>query len=123
MQLAPTFDHASSLGRDLDDSERERRLSTSDRRFTVEHYCARGRSPLFSAARRLTVREAFARAVALRSDAASAWIDRLRGVPLDKLQSATEDVPMEAMSDAARAFARAVLACNRHYLLSVLPGP
>ena len=38
--LAPTFDHASSLGFQLSDEEREDRLTTSDRGRTVEAYAA-----------------------------------------------------------------------------------
>ena len=38
--LAPTFDHASSLGCHLQDVERERRLQTRDAGYTVEAYAS-----------------------------------------------------------------------------------
>ena len=46
--LAPSFDHASSLGRDLTDSRRRERLTTRDTRGNVEAYAERGRSAFYS---------------------------------------------------------------------------
>jgi hypothetical protein len=120
--LAPTFDHASSLGRDIDDATRERRLRGNDPRFTVEHYAARGRSPLFGlgeTARQLTTREAFARARELLPEAASAWLVRLAEVSEESLRSAVDAIPKSIASDTARAFANAVVASNRRFLLSL----
>ncbi|MGC0326263.1 hypothetical protein ABIG06_006892 [Bradyrhizobium sp. USDA 326] len=45
--LAPTFDHASSLGRNESDAARKRRLNTRDARDTVEAYAARARSAFY----------------------------------------------------------------------------
>jgi len=42
--LAPTFDHASSLGRNESEKNRMRRLETKDRGDSVEAYAARTRS-------------------------------------------------------------------------------
>lgn len=48
--LAPTFDHASSLGRNESDQARERRLKTTDARDTVEAYSRRARSAFYASA-------------------------------------------------------------------------
>ena len=45
--LAPSFDHASSLGRNESDQARGRRLTTADARDTVEAYCRRARSAFY----------------------------------------------------------------------------
>lgn len=42
--LAPSFDHASSLGFQLTDTDREDRLATSDRLRTVAAYVTRAKS-------------------------------------------------------------------------------
>lgn len=47
VQLAPTFDHASSLGRELTDEARERHLSE----VTIERYIHRGRGGIFDDAK------------------------------------------------------------------------
>jgi HipA-like C-terminal domain len=45
--LAPSFDHASSLGRNESDASRIRRLTTSDKRDSVEAYAMRSRTAFF----------------------------------------------------------------------------
>jgi hypothetical protein len=45
--LAPSFDHASSLGRNESDTSRARRLTTSDKRDSVEAYAMRSRTAFF----------------------------------------------------------------------------
>jgi hypothetical protein len=121
-ELAPTFDHASSLGRDIDDATRERRLAGRDPRFTVEHYCARGRSPLFTATsppRQLTTREALARAIEILPEAGACWLDRLASVSPEQFDAPVDALPPSVASDSARGFAKAVLASNRKHLLSL----
>lgn len=51
-ELAPSYDHASSLGRELTDDERRRRVATRDVRSTVDRYVRRARSGLFLDPRR-----------------------------------------------------------------------
>ncbi len=130
VELAPSYDHASSLGRDLSDDIRRRRLAGSDPRVTVAHYCARGRTPLYGArfdpsrgtyeaSTQLTFREAFERACDFTPKVAAVWLRHLAAVEATRLLDAIERLPAEATSDAARAFARAVLACNREFLLSL----
>jgi hypothetical protein len=45
--LAPTFDHASSLGRELTDERRHDRLNTRDQGYSVEAYAERARSAFY----------------------------------------------------------------------------
>jgi hypothetical protein len=47
-ELAPTYDHASSLGREISDNERSKRLNTNDKNYSVEAYAARARSALYN---------------------------------------------------------------------------
>lgn len=121
LELAPSFDHGSALGRELDDVSRQHRLISQDRGFTVEAYCSRGRSPFFSIdeARRgaLSTREAFRRAEVMNPASAMSWLRRLEAVPHSSLDEVVESVPASAMSGAAKRFARAVLQCNRNFLL------
>ncbi len=43
-RLSPSFDHASSLGFQLEDAEKAARLSTNDRLYTPEHWAGRARA-------------------------------------------------------------------------------
>lgn len=109
------------MGRDLDDDTRRRRLDGTDPRFTVEHYCARGRSPLFSTGpepKQLTVRDAFLRALTLRPEAGRAWLEVLGCVSGQELLTGVEELPDGVASPDAREFAKSALACNRKFLLA-----
>jgi hypothetical protein len=58
--LAPTFDHASSLGRELSDDARRQRLASRDKRASVEAYAHRARSAFYGSGptgRTMTSRE------------------------------------------------------------------
>jgi HipA-like C-terminal domain len=60
--IAPSFDHASSLGRNLTDKQRESRLSSRDTNFKTETYCLNAPSRLYRDAannKAMTTFEAF----------------------------------------------------------------
>jgi len=120
-ELAPSFDHASSLGRNLLDDARVKRLATRGKHGTVEHYCARGKSPFFAAGteRALTVREAFGHAFGHRPEAADGWLSRISGIAEAELHVAVDRIPPAVASGPARAFAKALLTSNLAFLLSL----
>lgn len=121
-ELAPSFDHASSLGRELSDGERTRRLDGRDRLATVDAYCMHGRSPLFSlgtGAHKLSVHQAFARARELRHRAAEGWLALLMGVSPKELAESVHKLPAAVASAPARRFAWAMLESNRRHLSSL----
>lgn len=121
--IAPTFDHASSLGRELTDAERSERLGTRDRNRTVPAYVDKARSALYNAtsdAKPMTTLEAF-RAVASRHPAAArAWLRELEHVTVDDFGSILGLVPIELLTAPAKGFALAVLTRNRQRLFGVL---
>lgn len=47
LYLAPTYDHAACLGRELPDAEKELRIKALDRNKTIDGYFARNRSAFF----------------------------------------------------------------------------
>lgn len=121
IHLAPTFDHASSLGRELTDAERTARLNTNDKRRTVVAYAAKARSGFYrteSEPQALTTLAAL-REIARRSDVgARYWLHRLRGVTEGAMDQIFAEVPAQIMSDPARAFAKAILLNNQQRICS-----
>lgn len=118
-QLAPSYDHASSLGRELGDAERARRLETRDPAFAVAGYVERARSGLYAeaaAARPLHPSDAFGLAGARRPEALDAWRARLDRTSDEAFERIVERVPEAAISAPARAFALAVLRAARQHL-------
>lgn len=118
--LAPSYDHASCLGRELADDVRTRRLSTGDKRYTVEHYVRRGRSAFYGTnadTKPLHPAVAFRRGAQERPDAARVWLARLEALGEDALENVIARVPASAISEPARVFAHRVLCLSRRLLL------
>ena len=112
--LAPSFDHASCLGFQLDDEQRERRLQTRDENFTPEAYADRARTPFEGRPHPMA---AAMRAMSMSATVASNfWIDRCRNV--ESLIESVWMVPEDRMSQLARRFAERVLRRNCYRLLS-----
>lgn len=118
--LAPTFDHASSLGRNETDARRRGRLTTRDRGYSVEAYAERTRSGFFAtpAARRtMTTLEAFEAAARMRPKAARCWVEALSDLGEPDFASIFDQVPTHLITTPARDFALRMLAFNRERLL------
>lgn len=118
-ELAPTYDHASSLGRELGEARRRRR-DTRGGRDPASQYVARARSALFrtpEAPRPMSPIEAFRAAAARAAPAGQFWLDRLRqGV--DTVLALVDAVPGEAMEAGAKAFCRELLGIGARTLLN-----
>jgi hypothetical protein len=120
--LAPSFDHASSLGGGITDRERKHRLVAQGEHGTVEHFCNRGKSPFYlpsPEARQLRVREVFERALSLMPEAGDGWLHRLHATDPSELIAIADRVPTSVATDSAREFAKAVLQSNLRYLLKL----
>jgi hypothetical protein len=120
--LAPSYDHASSLGRELLDEARSVRLGGLDQGRTVDQYAARASSAFYAKptdAKPLSPIEAFRLAGRLRPDASAFWLARLANLGHDTIESIVYTVPTELITDPARRFALAVTAWSRPRLLAV----
>ncbi|MCY3559790.1 MAG: HipA domain-containing protein [bacterium] len=113
--LAPSFDHASSLGFLLDPRERERRLTTRDLGYAPEAWADRAKSEFEGKPHPV---EAFREAYAmLDSGARDRWLERCENV--DRLVEPIWLVPEHRMSRPAREFAERVVRRNHQRLLTV----
>lgn len=124
LSLQPTFDHASSLGRNETDERRLSRLNSNDALRTVAHYCVRARSWLYAKAgegQRLTTLEAFLAAAQLHAAAAVHWLTRLEALDMHAVHQLLNDVPHDWISMPARRFAAEMIRVNRERLLGVRP--
>lgn len=117
LRLAPTFDHGSAMARNLLDTEREDRLMSNDHNRKVAAFVARGRSALYKTSsdrRPIELLEAFRMFSEKAPKAATAWLDRLRGVKKEQIWSILERVPVERMSDTCKRFTFELLRINQH---------
>lgn len=120
--LAPTFDHASSLGRNERDEVRIERLTTADQGRSVARYVERARSALYdrTGEQALSTLAAFQEAGrwAETKEAKAYWLARLQSVRIAEFRSILDNVPPTEISDPAKAFALRMLEINRERLLS-----
>ncbi|MEZ5374377.1 MAG: HipA domain-containing protein [Microthrixaceae bacterium] len=108
-RLAPTFDHASCLGFQLDDSQRRERLASTDANRGPDAYAARARSRFEGSPVVMTVAiDAFA---TLPAPGKGRWADAVGDV--DALVGCIARVPDDRMSEPSREFAEGILRANQ----------
>ena len=120
--LAPTFDHASSLGRNVTDGERWERLTTKDTGRNMSHFVNRARSAFYvdqDAPKPVSTLEAFQQAAGKRPEAGRYWLARLGLVSPDDVESIILKVPSDEMSEIAKEFTWTILELNKQRLLAV----
>lgn len=121
IRLAPTFDHASSLGRNESDDRRRFRLSTNDPNATVRAYADRARSAFYEkvdSASPLTTMDAFNLAADIRPEAGKYWRKKLGGLQDAKVLDILGRVPDDWMSEDAKRFAFEMIGHNKETILS-----
>lgn len=116
--LCPTYDHGTSLGRELGDEVRLARLATRDRGFSVAAFCQRCTNRFTQAAdgRRHSPLSTFRTAAAARPAAAAAWLQRLSSLSEPHVEAAVRRAGSAVMSEASTRFALAMVS-NQSYML------
>lgn len=118
VKLAPTFDHASSLGRELTDAARERHLLD----HSIERYMMRGRGGIHLNGNSRHGPSPIRLAEHLFSKFATLsipWRERLHTLTESDLTDLVWRVPDERMSNMAREFTSTFLRISRKRLLSL----
>jgi excisionase family DNA binding protein len=118
--LAPTFDHASSLGRNESDESRQNRLVTQDKQRTVKTFVERAKSAFYAAEtdnNPLTTYEAFKQASRYQEKAAKAWVETLRAISQDSINKIIDMIPGNEISTVGRDFTKKFLNENKNRLL------
>ena len=121
--LAPTYDHASCLGRNEFDFNRKSRLTTKDAGFSVQAYVERCNSALYarvSDKKTLKTFNAFCEAQQRCPDAARVWLNNLARVSSNDTLELFERIPSNGISQTAIEFAQKILQLNQSKLLDTL---
>jgi len=112
--LAPTYDHASSLWRDLCNSQRQKRL--------VEAYANKCFSAFYGSVddkKPLTRIDVFDCAARRFPNAAHIWLKRLEGISKANLLDILNRIPNTRISPIVANFAQKILEFNHHRLLTL----
>jgi hypothetical protein len=117
VMLAPTYDHAASLGRELKDQERKDRLSSRDKVYTVAAYAARAKSALYlrpvEKLKALKTMDAFLWFARRKKEAALFWLNKLLILDDCKVREVFEKIPKTHISDDSKDFALELLNINK----------
>jgi hypothetical protein len=111
--LAPTYDHASSLGRDLSDDQRQKR--------SVEAYANKCFSAFYgSVDERKTLKtfDAFSLVAQRYPEAAIVWLARLENISKANILDIFNRINRSRISPEASNLGRAILEINKHRLLT-----
>ncbi|MCL1475141.1 hypothetical protein [Argonema antarcticum] len=121
--LAPTYDHASCLGRELRDEDRYQRLTTKDAGYSIKVYVKQKCLSYFYARvgdkKRLKTFEVFCEVAGRYPHAASVWLDYLAKVSLSDTLDLFSCIPSDRISETAIKFAQKVLELNQCRLLDL----
>jgi hypothetical protein len=119
--LAPTYDHASSLGREISDEKRQIKLKTRDRGSSINAYVNKCESCLYAKVgdkKPLKTFDAFRDAAKLYPQAANIWLDSLAKISANNTLDLFERIPDSCISSIAIEFAQKILEINQHKLLN-----
>ncbi|MBI5762036.1 MAG: hypothetical protein HZA51_00775 [Planctomycetes bacterium] len=122
LRMAPTFDHASSLGAHLVDSKRTSILA-AENGFPMEGYVEKARSALYHTeddSKAMMTIDAFAKAAHYDGAAAKAWVLQVATRSIKEFRVVFDRFPRTRISDVAADFAVALLDANRRRLVSLM---
>lgn len=123
--VAPSFDHASSLGQNLTDEKRKRRLETRDRRGDLAAWAKKAETPFCtdpSSRQPASTFQALGAAMAVDPAAARLWLGRLEAVRAAQVEAAIASIPAAHLSSVGREFTLRLLETNVREIMSV-PRP
>lgn len=117
VRLAPTFDHASSLGRNEVDAKRVQKLAQKNDDHGVPGYVKRAMTPIYDGLNQLRPLEAFLALSRVSPDRGQYWAERLSMIDPSGFDHLLRSVPDEWISEPARQFAVAMMRVNRERIL------
>lgn len=123
--LAATFDHASSLGRELTDEKRSERLTTNDTRANVEAYASRGRSAFYDVGanpKLLTNLEVVSNLAQSHPEATKFWAQKITGISSQSLEDIFNRITNAFIPNKAAEFAIRLLMVNQGRIKEIADG-
>ncbi len=120
IHLAPTYDHASSLGRNLTDDNRRSRLYTRDNGRSIERFVERAASAFYKtpeSKKPMTTLDAFKEAAIMKPEAARSWINRIAEISKREIRTILNRIPRSEITETSADFAEKILELNRERIL------
>lgn len=118
--LAPTFDHAASLGRNESDVKREAMLRPENGKRDVSGYVKRCKSWYYIDGKRLKTLDAFILFASFAPDAAVEWLIKLENISNDQIHAILDKLPKDYLSPVQKEFCFKLIVENRKNILDSL---
>lgn len=111
-RLAPSYDHASSLGRELQDEMRKTKLCGRDSSYDMAAYARKSRSAFCQGEQKLSTFDAFHLFAIREKKSALFWLECLLDSDMNQVIKIVENIPLSHMSVPCKEFALAFLKYN-----------
>lgn len=124
IHLAPTYDHAASMGQNESDDKRKELLTTKDQGRHISRYIEKARSAIYLnqfETKPLLTLDVFQQLAAKRPRAAQFWLQRLGDISSEQCQNIFNRISPTEITTTAAKFAMKLLELNRNRLLEVKP--
>ncbi|MGV2990067.1 hypothetical protein ACE1OE_20735 [Vibrio sp. E150_011] len=115
--LAPSFDHAASLGRNEPVETMHERLVSNDEGRQIPNYVMRCKSYFYNGSDRLKTLDAFVVLAYFRKRAALAWLDRLEALGYEQILDVVSRIPDAIMGGTEKTFCASVIIANKARIL------
>jgi hypothetical protein len=115
--LAPSFDHAASLGRNESFEKMIAKLISKDAGHQIPTYVSKSKSYFYHGSQRLKTLDAFCLFGLSRKEATIEWLTRLEQIKFDDFYDIVTRVPDSVMNNIEKTFCLAVLIANRARIL------
>lgn len=121
--LAPSFDHGSSMARNLTDEDRTLRLNTKDQPRHISTFVTTAKSGFFPHSiekqkKAILTLDAFIQSANYSPSAAVAWQERLAAIDEKVIRNVVDKVPECWMTEPSRMFTCELLRLNRERILA-----
>lgn len=117
ISLAPSFDHAASLGRNESHENMVERITTKNEERKIPSYVSRSKSHFYNGNKRLKTHEVFCHMGYLRKEATLEWLVRLESLTIDQIVSVISRVPRSIMSETEQLFCAGIIIANKARIL------
>jgi len=118
--LAPTFDHAASMGQNETDLVRKKRLNTKDPNYKIECYAQKARSAIYlkkAETKPLSTIDVFNNAAVRRRNGAKLWREMLGDISKQQCLAIFERIPATEINETAIELAVTLLELNKQQIL------
>ena len=96
--LAPSFDHASSLGCRVTKEEIQKRFTTKDKNYTIDKFCKKAKTPFYNS-KQLTTIDVVKHIIRFNKKSVCYWIDKIYNLDDDNIRAIFDKIPKEFQED------------------------